>query len=487
MIWDKRKSPNMLEKGRWTGPCQIVMEESRTIVWVTQMNRLLRVAKENIRPVSIREFNRVATFHQSCEETKLQAMAEQLKKQLKERSGMFQFSDLTEVEPPQQPVETNGPQPEEEPHRRDSEADVPTIEPASVIPDPSDLPDAEHAAESDEPLRSDPNGEEDPNGARGETNESGVDSIDFMDEVYNVSIVEANDTNAVTVPDNGTLWPCIENIPIENANFCMFEFDVPAKYLSAFCTDPCLHAEQMVQAAKKNHVEVVYKHLSPTEKEEFDQAKGKELGCWIETSSIEPILRDKIHPSRIMSSRWILTWKVDPSSPQGRKAKARLVVRGFEGPDAASVSTESPTLSRDGRMIILQEVSSRGWRLQSFDIKTAFLRGRSDDRVLAMQPVVELQKLLHLKSNEVCLLKGNAYGRVDAPLLFYKEFRKNLEAEGFQAHPLDACLFILRNSHEPEKLEGVLGTHVDDGIGGGTAVFERALERIQKKLPFGQR
>ena len=113
-----------------------------------------------------------------------------------------------------------------------------------------------------------------------------------MNEVYNVSIVEANDPNAVTVQDNGTLWPCTENIPIENANVCMFEFDVPTKYLSAFCTDPCLHAEQMVQAAKKNHVEVVYKHLSPSERAEFDQAKNKELGCWIETSSIEPILRD---------------------------------------------------------------------------------------------------------------------------------------------------------------------------------------------------
>ena len=76
---------------------------------------------------------------------------------------------------------------------------------------------------------------------------------------------------------------------------------------------------------------------------------------------------------------------------------------------------------------------------------------------------------------------------MDAPLLFYKEFRKNLEAEGFQAHPLDACLFILRNPNEPNKLEGVLGNHVDDGIGGGTEVFEKALERIQKKLPFGQR
>ena len=66
---------------------------------------------------------------------------------------------------------------------------------------------------------------------------------------------------------------------------------------------------------------------------------------------------------------------MDPASPQGRKAKARLVVRGFEDPDASTVSAESPTLSGDGRRIILQEISSRKWNLQSFDIRTAFLRG----------------------------------------------------------------------------------------------------------------
>lgn len=104
-----------------------------------------------------------------------------------------------------------------------------------------------------------------------------------------------------------------------------------------------------------------------------------------------------------------------------------------------------------------------------------------------MHPVPELQKMPGLKLNEVCLLKGNAYGRVDAPILFYKEFRKTLEAAGFEAHPLDACLFMLRNKHDPSKLEGILGTHVDDGIGGGTEVFERALEKIQQHLPFGQK
>ena len=39
---DKRRSPNMLEKGRWSGPAQVVCQESRTIVWVNHVNRLLR-------------------------------------------------------------------------------------------------------------------------------------------------------------------------------------------------------------------------------------------------------------------------------------------------------------------------------------------------------------------------------------------------------------------------------------------------------------
>ena len=42
----------MLEKGRWSGPAQIVIPESRPTVWITHFNRLLRCATENIRPVS---------------------------------------------------------------------------------------------------------------------------------------------------------------------------------------------------------------------------------------------------------------------------------------------------------------------------------------------------------------------------------------------------------------------------------------------------
>ena len=119
-----------------------------------------------------------------------------------------------------------------------------------------------------------------------------------------------------------------------------------------------------------------------------------------------------------------------------------LVVRGYQDPELDQVSTESPTLSRDARMLLLQVISSSGWTVQNFDITTAFLRGKSDGRQLAMEPVAELKQLLNLSSDEVLLLEGNAYGRVDAPLLFYKEFRRQLEKVGFETHPLDNCLFL---------------------------------------------
>ena len=112
-------------------------------------------------------------------------MADQLRNQLKERSGMFQFSDLTELEMNPETTEgTNGPQPEEEPHRRDSEADIPCIEleNPNTEQEPTSAPVsqtpsiAERAAESEEPRGSDLRGTEDPNGEEGNVESRGDSS-----------------------------------------------------------------------------------------------------------------------------------------------------------------------------------------------------------------------------------------------------------------------------------------------------------------------
>eukprot|EP00435_Cladocopium_sp_Y103_P019649 s4451_g4.t1 len=494
MYWDRRKSPNMLEKGRWNGPAQIVCQESRTIYWVNHMNRLLRCARENLRPVSLREFQQHSTFSQTSSPEQLQRMANRLQERLKERNGMFQYSDLTQVEPdenqaeePQQPTPSNASQmskqPEEEPIRRTSlklhsDAEQFALARDTPVPEsPTALTPPESAAAPAPSL-----GDASPDTASLDTDQE--ESPNNMEPVYNVSLVENGVDNDVYVEDDEALWTaedCQEQI------CASFAFDVPKQQLSRFLARPEEHLPCLVAAAKKSRNEVVYSDLTKEEQTLFQAAKNKELKCWLDTNTVKAIVKDRIHPDQILSSRWILTWKEDQTSPSGRKAKARLVVKGFQDPDIGILNSDSPTLTRDARMLLLQTVSSKRWTVQSFDITTAFLRGRSDERELAMEPPSELRSLMGIDKSHVCLLQGNAYGRVDAPLLFYREFRKRLEEVGFEAHPLDSCLFLLRNKHHPDQLDGILGTHVDDGIGGGNQNFERALEQLQKTLPFGTR
>ena len=98
MYWSKRNAPNMLEKGRWIGPAQVVLQESRSIVWISHVNRLLRCARENLRPVSLREFQDLKIVQQSVDQDMLARRAQELERQLKDRSGVFQFRDLSQLE-----------------------------------------------------------------------------------------------------------------------------------------------------------------------------------------------------------------------------------------------------------------------------------------------------------------------------------------------------------------------------------------------------
>ena len=161
------------------------------------------------------------------------------------------------------------------------------------------------------------------------------------------------------------------------------------------------------------------------------------------------------------------------------------MVLGYQDPKLVEVLRDAPTLSREGRAVVLQTIASMKFTLGSFDITTAFLRGKADSsNPLAIEPPPELRRKLGLSEDEVCLLLGNAYGRVDAPLLFYKELSRQLERLGFERHPLEPCVFLLKSG---PKLHGIIGMHVDDGLCGGDKVFQEKLNELEKQLPFGSR
>ena len=72
-------------------------------------------------------------------------------------------------------------------------------------------------------------------------------------------------------------------------------------------------------------------------------------------------------------------------------------------------------------MVLLQLIASSGWILRSFDIKAAFLQGKTQEgRIIGIEPVPELISAMGLKPNEICRLKKSAYGLIDAPFLWFQ-------------------------------------------------------------------
>ena len=246
----------------------------------------------------------------------------------------------------------------------------------------------------------------------------------------------------------------------------------------------------LVSAAKRQRSEVKMTNLSPEDREKFQDAKAKEIESWITTETIARIARNQIPRENILRSRWILTWKEIDGSVQHEgspkyKPKARLVVLGFEDPQVENIPRDSPTMNKLSRTFVLQMAASKQWTIQSFDIQTAFLRGSEQgSRILGMEPPEEMRKRLKLKPTEVVQLLKGAYGRVDAPYLWFMELKKTLEDLQFQQSPFDPCLFVLTDINTHETI-GMIGVHVDDGLCCGNSVFEKKLLQLREKYPFG--
>ena len=162
-----------------------------------------------------------------------------------------------------------------------------------------------------------------------------------------------------------------------------------------------------------------------------------------------------------------------------RTPKARLVVLGYEDPSLHLIQRDSSTLSKLGRLLLLQYAASCKWNVASFDVKTTFLRGTADeDRLPGLEPPEEMKRIVKLGPNEIVQLQQGAYGRADAPLLWFRELSKGLVELGFKP-----SLFALPNK-KGETIP-LVGVHVDDGIYCGTPEMHEKIQKLSKRFPFG--
>ena len=107
--------------------------------------------------------------------------------------------------------------------------------------------------------------------------------------------------------------------------------------------------------------------------------------------------------------------------------------------------------------------------------------------ILMSAPPVYIKRPLKMGPTDQCQLDGGAYGRIDAPFLWFQTFNETLEKLGFIRSPFDARTSAL-TSQLPEgqtKVHGVLEIRVDDGTGGGDEHFTKTIQQLRGIYSFG--
>ena len=235
------------------------------------------------------------------------------------------------------------------------------------------------------------------------------------------------------------------------------------------------------------------RNLTPEQKKEFDKAKDEALQVWITNKAWKAVPAEDAREGEVVPARFIQRWKPKPEHPNGRVANARVILQGFRHNDVLTkeLEKESPTLSRVGRMSILNMLTHKQWKLFSADVKSAFMQADSidADTRIYIQPTADmrrrLERMMGLKEYEILKATKPPFGDVRAPRQWYSSADRTMTEElQFLRHPLDRCVYLsirdAQRSDEPERcfevrkrkvtVDGVLGLHVDDYIGGGENV-----------------
>eukprot|EP00435_Cladocopium_sp_Y103_P047981 s941_g14.t1 len=256
---------------------------------------------------------------------------------------------------------------------------------------------------------------------------------------------------------------------------------------------------------KRMQKELPHSNNSPWLQAQVDAAKTLEWNTLTEKNAVRllsPAEADwvrKHRKHRIMGNRFVLVKKAvedvietggvpNPDDPSHWKVKARWCLQGHLDPDLTTKAREgalqSPTLSQMGRMMLFQLLTSFGWTLQLGDIKGAFLEaGPLDAKYRPLYAWLPPGGIPGTDESQLVEVLGNVYGQNDAPASWYKVFDQEVLKTGFSRSCFDSCLYFLRD--DDGHLCGILGSHVDDTVTGGSGLkYEAALKQLQLRFPY---
>lgn len=239
-------------------------------------------------------------------------------------------------------------------------------------------------------------------------------------------------------------------------------------------------ATTWVTKQMKKGNEVKLDRLPKEEVEKFKEAKQVEVQNWVRETAVRGVSH-AVPAHRVVRMRWLLTYKAENG-----KAKARIIILGFEDPDLLELDRSAPTMSRQSRQLLLTFATVQKWQVLKGDIKGAFLQGAKSEekREIYAWPVEELADALSVPRDQPVQLLKACYGLVNAPSEWYKSVCAAMVEAGFETLVSEPCMWRIREwCYETEQYitVGLAASHVDDFLFCGddqNGKWQRALSQI---------
>jgi hypothetical protein len=248
--------------------------------------------------------------------------------------------------------------------------------------------------------------------------------------------------------------------------FAFIELDITPKNQHGW-RNLGLHAQAFVTTQlRRQRIEVNLNRLTKDESDKFNTAKDKEVQQWLKYEVVKAVSKQyNIPEGEVMKMRWVCTWKPEKTATgefTGKdKAKARLVILGFQDPDLGSPNQEtaSPTPSRTSRQVFLTCCAHLKFWVESGDVSTAFLQGRALESPKYTYGVPELCAALKVPPNTVLRIMKGAYGLTTAPREWFETVKIELIKLGFLQSKTEPCCWTYSCAGE---IKGIVLFHVDD-------------------------
>ena len=308
---------------------------------------------------------------------------------------------------------------------------------------------------------------------------------------YDLKWVEQLETDAALESNTMDAFSALQQTDDEVIQIC---FDLE---LSTNRQRKMLERQPVLFLAKKlNGAEVQVQRLSDYDRSLFQRAKTKEVTSFLKNEAVRKCLSDEevrraYDSNRIIRARWVLTWKCTPpdeieqakheaandpetvlSKDGSRKAKARIVLLGFQHPSLLdrSFKTSAPVQSMIGRNLIYLLAVQEQWEIHGLDLATAFLQTQPTeaDAEIRTTGVSELRAALGIPEGGLMRVLRNIYGSTTAPRGLWLDLHKTLVSLGATPILGERCLWAWFSKTELEatgrfpRLLGVMGGHVDD-------------------------